>query len=252
MIAEQFPRELSGLELDLLLWMLPSERRGYDEYRTLVQKWKVLAPGRRGEGNYILGPAGERADNESPLPQILAYGIVEGASTSLSVTLRERLENQLEFEIQSIRGKFDTAQFRETRRWTYSSWLPGMACPNCLRTVREIPMASGKGQSYVLAVCAHDERIWVHDQQSGVNHLIPVSNFYNELMLHKNIREPKIALDAKNLFRDIKKYSDVDLKHAFRTYNRVRSKIALESDIVVEEPRQSIFVRMKSWLQRKP
>ena len=221
-MAEQFPRELSGLERDLLLWMLPAERPGYNEYRGFVEGWKVIAPGRRGEGNYILGPVGERADNESPLPQILAYGVVEAASTSLSVTLRERLENQVEFEIQSIRGRFEPAQFQETRRWTYSNWLPGMECPNCRRPVREIPMASGKGQSYALAVCSHDERIWVHDRQSGVNHLIPVSNFYNELMLHRNIRDPKVALDAKNLFRDLKKYSDADLKHAFRTYNRVR------------------------------
>jgi hypothetical protein len=251
-MGEQFPRELSGLERALLLWMLPAERPGYNEYRTLVQEWKVMAQGRRGEGNYILGPVGECADNESPLPQILAYGIVETTSALLSVTLRERLENQLEFEIQSIQGEFDPAQFQETRRWTYSSWLPGVACPSCRRTVREIPMSSGRGQLYVLVACIHDERIWVHDQQSGVNHLIPVSNFYNELMLHKNIRDPNVALNAKNLFRDLGKYSDADLKHAFRTYNRVRSKIALFSDIVVEEPRQSFFDRMKFWQRRQP
>lgn len=251
-MAEELPRELTEFERGLLLWILPAERQGYHEYRKLVQEWKVVAHGRRGEGNYILAPLGEQADNESPLPQVLAYGMVETDTGSLLVTLRERFENQLEFEIQSIRGTFDQKQSREIRRWTYSTWLPGMACPNCNNAVRVVTMATGKGGKFVLSVCVHDERIWVFEERQGLNHPIPVSNFFNELMLHKNIRDPKVALDAKNLFRDLGKYSDADLTHAFRTYNTIRSKITLESDIVVDEIRPTFFERLKSKWRGKP
>lgn len=245
---EKFPRELTTFERELLLWILPEERSGYREYRTCVQEWSVAAQGRRGEGNYILAPGGERVDVESPLPQVLAYGIVETATGQLSISVRERLENQVEFEIQSLRGSVDVAKLQEVRRWSLSSWLPLQPCPRCGKAVREVQMGSVHGRKIVLAVCAQDQRLWVYDEQTGINHPVPVSNFYNELMLHKNIRDPKTALDAKQLFRQLSLYSDADLAYAFRTYNRLRAKVASMGEIVIEQPRKSLFGRLKSFL----
>ena len=94
--------------------------------------------------------------------------------------------------------------------------------------------ADSRGEHFVLAICREDRRLWVHESSTQVNHLIPVTNFYNELMLHKNIRDPKIALDAKKLFMDLGDYSDGDLTYAFLTYNKIKSKVypvsSLESD----------------------
>lgn len=242
--GEGFPRELTPQERELLLWVLPPERSGYREYRERVNNWKVVAQGRRGEGNYILARADERVDIESPLPHVVAYGMVVTEAGELSVSVREVLGNQFEFEIVSVQGNIDPANVREIRRWSLSSWLPGMPCPQCGQPIRQVPMASAAGQQFALAICAGDRRVWLYDEQSGMNLPIPVSNFYNELMLHKNIRDPKIALDAKRLFLHLSEFSDTDLQRAFRSYNKIRTKVALQGEIVVEEKRPSLLDRL--------
>lgn len=240
---ETYPRELTPLERDLLTWILPEDRAGYSAYRELVQRWKVIARGRRGEGNYILGLPDVRADLESPLPQVLAYGIVETRTGNISVSLRERLDNQVEFELVNLQGPEVPSLLEEVRRWTYSSWLSGEHCPICQQQPREVPMQTKEGHQLTLALCPRDERIWVYDSQDGINHPIPITNFYNELMLHQNIRDPKIALDAKRLFRELRQFSDADLQAAFASYNKIRMKVNIESAILVEEPKRMSLVR---------
>jgi hypothetical protein len=247
--GKEYPRELTANERDLLLWVLPADRRGYQEYRELVQQWKVVAQGRRGEGNYILAAAGEHADLDSPLSHVVAYGMVEMESGELSVSVRERVQNQIEYEILAVRGSVDVGVGREIRRWSLSSWQPGSSCPQCGRAVREVPITSAIGQTVVLALCAYDRRLWLYDGQRGVNLPIPVSNFYNELMLHKNIRDPNIAFDFKRLFSDLHTFSDADLRRAFRSYNKIRTKVVLESDVVVEAQRPPFLKRLMNVLR---
>src|SRR5271157_3862616 len=84
-----FPRSLTTFERETLLWLLPSARSGYNEYRKYVSEWVVVGEGRRGAGNYILGEKNVRPDIESPLPQVFAYGVVEAENARISATLRE-------------------------------------------------------------------------------------------------------------------------------------------------------------------
>lgn len=243
---ETFPRELTSTERELLFWLLPEDRSGYSEYRTLIAQWKVVAHGRRGEGNYIVAAPTEQPDNESPLPQLLAYGVVETTSGRISISIRERLGDQVEFEIVYPQSKRDFSAEDELRRWSYSYWLPLQTCPACKHSLREVAMNTSAGQRFVLAACLHDKLLWVYDEETKVNHPIPTTNFYNELMLHKNIRDPKIALDSKRLFTDLATYSDRDLILAFVTYNKVRAKILMNKPIVVpEELQSSFFKRMR-------
>jgi len=246
---DRFPRALTTDERELLLWILPAERPGYKEYRTFVENWNVVSQGRRGEGNYILAAPDEQPDNESPLPQIIAHGSIVTPTGELSVSIRERLENQVEFEIVGVQGNVDPARFNETRRWTLSSWLPSQVCPKCGVRLREVSLSSEHGRTAMLAVCATDKRLWVYDERTGINHPIPVTNFYNELMLHKNIRDPKIALDSKRLFSDLSQFSDAELSHAFRTYNALRTKIQLEGNIVVEDEKPNLVQRLKQLIR---
>lgn len=242
---ELFPRELTSIERTLLLWLLPEDRPGYLEYRKLFAQWKVAARGRRGEGNYIVAAPAEQPDNESPLPQLLAHGVMETKDGRISISIRERLGDQVEFEIVYPQSNKDFSAAAELHRWTYSYWLPSQACPACKKSLREIAMSTTAGQRLVLAVCSYDKLLWVYDEETKVNHPIPTTNFYNELMLHKNIRDLKIALDPKRLFADLAAYSDRDLTVAFVTYNTLRAKIPLNQAIVVpEEPQSSFFKRV--------
>jgi hypothetical protein len=240
---EEFPRELTAQERDLLLWLLPADRSGYLEYRKLIGQWQVVGRGRRGEGNYILAATAERPDTEMPLPPLFALGVVESREASVSISLRERIENQVEFEIVKLQGEGVPDRLEEIRRWSYSTWLPAQPCPACGRSVRGVPMATASGQKMVLAICSQDKRLWIYEEASGVNHLIPVTNFYNELMLQKNVRDPEVALDSKRLFTDLGSWTDAELLRAFAAYNKLRTKVKLESPILLPQEQRPSWVR---------
>jgi len=246
--AERYPRNLSGFERELLLWVLPAERPGYRTVRSLVEEWKITARGRRGDGNYILSPLDERADVESPLPQVLAYGIVETDQGEISVTVREPLGNQVEFEIVKLGSGDLVIPFRETRRWTFSDWSPGEACPICVQGAREVIMATTSGHQMVLAICPSDKRVWVFDERTQVNHPVPITNFYNELMFHQHVRDPNIAFHPERLFSALKEYRDESLVRAFRSYNMIRTKVPLGDEIIVPEPkRRALLDRVRAF-----
>jgi hypothetical protein len=246
----RFPRSLSPFESQSLLWVLPPDRPGYHSYRKYILDWQVLAEGRRGPGNYILGDRGIVPDIDSPLPQVFAYGMIEGESENVSVTLREFLEGQLEYEIVNLNGETIPAGFAERRRWTFSLWFPSDPCPACGTLPREVKIQREAGAYAVLAVCRKDKRIWIFDERDGVNHLIPVTNFHNALMLQKNIRDPEIALAADNLFKFLNDYSDADLAAAFVRYNALRRKVDLGKVVLALPRRESIFKSMLTLFRR--
>ena len=97
------------------------------------------------------------------------------------------------------------------------------------------------GASATLAICAADKRIWIFDEESGVNHLIPVTNFHNAIMLHKSIRDPGTALEAANFFKHLPTFSDPDLTAAFVQYNKLRKKIEL-GRVIASQPKQRTLV----------
>ncbi|GJQ19765.1 MAG: hypothetical protein HBSIN02_01200 [Bacteroidia bacterium] len=239
---EHFPRDLTQLESELLLWVLPEDRPGYNEMRRYVRKWKVTSRGRRGAGNYILSPLDERIDLESPLPQVLAYGVLETDRGEIAVSVREPMGKQIEFEITKLgAGELDSG-FHEHRRWTLSAWHPSLPCPKCGKPCREVFMRTSGGRSLTLGVCRGDERLWIYDRLTGMNIPVPITNFYNELMLHKKVRDPEIALDPRRFFADLPGFRDRELIEAFRTYNMIRTKVSMEDDIVVPASVQPSFV----------
>jgi hypothetical protein len=241
---DRLPRELDSFERELLLWVLPKGRPGYEEYRKLIETWPVVGVGRRGEGNYILAEGGWSVDIESPLPQIFAYGVVEHEHGTLTISIRERCGGQLEFEMEGVADRTADAALRQIRRWSYSEWLPSQICPSCRSSVREIRMATSASQTLVLVLCSRDRRIWVYDGNSGVNALIPVTGFYNELMLQTGVHDPNIGLDPKRLFQLPGAQNESELIRAFSSYNKLRQKVVLEGDLILAGERKL------NWIQR--
>jgi len=231
-----YPRPLSAREREWIEWILPGDRSEYNQYREAIRSMVVIGDGRRGEGEVILGNEAALPDFSAPLSPVFAYGAIETNFGTISITVREMLDEQISMEIVSQRSEKIPDDFEEARRWTYSTWNPGAPCPQCGKAVREVAMHGVEVESerFVLALCRHDRRLWVYDASTGVNRLIPVTNFYNELMLHKNIRDPKIALDAKLLFSDLETYSDEELTYSFLTYNAIKTKVHIEGKIEAE------------------
>jgi hypothetical protein len=232
-LEEIIPRELTPLERSLLLWVLPADRSGYAEYRKPVQEWKVVGRGRRGAGGVILGALGLIPDTESPLPQLFAFGSVKAGADEITVSVRERQGDQLEFEITGPAVAELPGGLDSYRRWTLSEWLPSLPCPGCSGALREVDMRTESGHGLALAICAKDRRLWVYDARSGVNHPIPVTSFYNELMLQKKVQDRRTLPDSKRLFTELGTYSDAALTGAFSSYNRLRTKVFLGEPLVV-------------------
>ncbi len=223
-----YPRGLRNKEREFLEFVLPFDRPGYKTYRELIESMVVLGSGRRGNGNFILGYSGDTPDTQSPLASVVAYGAVESTRGAFTITVREFVGKQIDVEIVSTDGDEAPEHFEEKRRWTYSLWTPGNLSPATGAPVREILV----GESATLAIASADKRIWVHEAASGMLYLIPITNFYNELMLHKNIRDPKIALQSKGFFREIENYSDHDLRSAFIVYNKLRPKVTITNTVI--------------------
>ena len=218
------PRPLRRTERELLESVLPADRSGYREYRDLIRAMIVLGEGRRGKGNFVLGFEGDTADVTSPLPPVIAFGMIETTQGSFSITVRQYAGKQIDVELVSDRGDDVPDVFEEKRRWTLSSWIPGQHSPQGGSVVREVEVTT-----YItLAFSTVDRRMWVHDHRSGMNHPLPVTTFHGELMVHKNLRDPKTVLKPDRFFDELEKYSDSDLREAFITYNSLRPRFTIE------------------------
>ncbi len=227
--GDSYPRALTPLERELILWVLPSGSAGYGPYLDFIAGASVIGQGRRGEGEIILGAPGDHPDVESPLPPVVSFGVGRTEDDDVSVTVREILEAQMSVEIVGRKRDRVSPGARIEKLWTYAQWVPGRPCPQCGRPAREVEIAPGGpvGRPAVLAICAADHRLWIYDGPTGVCRPMPVTNYYNELMLFKSIRDPETALVSSRLFEHLDGYSDADLAAAFVAYNRVKSKIDL-------------------------
>ena len=222
--AAPFPRTLRPRERDLLETVLPGDRPGYRPYRTLLATLEVIGEGRRGEGNIVLGRHGDTPDLTSPLGAVVAFGGVETTRGTFSISIREEVEGQVDAEIVSSRGEAIPEHFEEVRRWTYSTWTPGMPSPWTGEPAREVPVREG----VVLAVWTKERRLLLHDAVSGMNHLLPVTGFFHELIQVKNIRDARTALRSEAFFSESASYADSDLRDALLAYNKRRPRVRIE------------------------
>ncbi len=76
-----------------------------------------------------------------------------------------------------------------------------------------------------LGISVAERRLWVHEAATGMVLLLPVTGFYNELMLHRGVRDPKTALVPGRLFDELGLYADEDLREAFLAANRIRHRV---------------------------
>lgn len=222
-----YPRDVTRLELSLLELLLPEDSPGYRPYRDFLSEAVVIGEGRRGEGEIILGRRGESPDFGSPLGPVFSYGVAETPGDLITITVREMTDRQVSVEIVGRETDAVPEGIFLGRKWTYATWKPGNPCPQCSGAVREVPVGGGDapGGFHTLAVCVADRRVWVFDADREICRPIPLTNYYNELMLLKNIRDPETALDGNRLFEQLGRYSDGELGGAFAAYNRLMTKI---------------------------
>jgi hypothetical protein len=246
-----FPRKLSKLEQDWLFYLLPSHRKGYNEYRKLIEGMRVIGEGRFGEGNYVLGCEGDKPDLSYSSTPVFACGQViceatadlRGAEskrerrsgsderrgnptnkTIIQISIHEHYDNKIEYSINNLLGESIPENLAEVERWSYSYWKPGAPSPFENDKLHEYQLSRDKDK-LVLAVSPANRSIWLYDSKTEINHIIPVTNFINELLRLKRIINKKEGMDLDYIFSNLNAFDTKDFKNAFLEYNKHWHKV---------------------------
>ncbi|MBI1938460.1 MAG: hypothetical protein HYS25_10075 [Ignavibacteriales bacterium] len=225
--AEQkkIPRELSELEKYWLFKMLPSERKGYNEYRKKIEQLLIIGSGRFGNNNFYLGKEGDVIDLSISSSPVIAAGEVIYDSFNVYVTIHEEFEDKIEIDLKKS-SEVIPENLIEKSCWSYSEWLPAQKAPYDNSVVREVAIIKNE---VVLAIAPHHKKIWVYNCADEINYLIPVSNFYGDIIRVLKNHDPKIALNPNRIFTNTDEFSDEVIAEAFFLYNRQWKKFLMDS-----------------------
>jgi hypothetical protein len=232
--ANQFPRKLTSVENMLLFSVLPENKSGYNSYRNKINNLVVTGSGRFGEGNFVLGKEGTKPDLSLPSAPVFAIGSNVYEEATVDVTIHEDIDDEIEYDISARNQNSIPETLTEIKKWNYSEWNPGDEAPNDNSQVREIII----NDDYILAVAPLHKKIWLHERRSGVNFLLPVTNFYNELMRVCNIRDTKIALKPSSFFNTHNQFTNEQLMLAFFSYNKYLKRVDIDYTFAYETHRK--------------
>lgn len=218
----QYPRYLTEEEKYLIFSLLPQNKPGYLEYRNKIESLLVTGTRDNNSSNIFLGLKGTLPDTVSPSTPVFALGTFNFALDLIDIVIHEEIDNEIEIEIE---GNVSIVSEQELISLVnYSEWSPGSRSPEKNEIVKEIFI---KPTPYLLAISPEERKIWVHNIRTGVNTILPVSNFYNSLMLLKNERKPGIVLNPNLFFNNLESYNNEELVNAFILYNKYMKRFVL-------------------------
>lgn len=231
-----FPRELNKIEQTVLFKLLPENKSGYNLYRNKIDKMVIIGSGRFGRSNFVLGSEDDKPDLDNPSSPVVAIGVAYVNNENHHITIHEETDNKIEIELDGI-DKLDDYKLDDIEVWSYSEWVPGELAPNDNSTVREVSIP---GNNFLLVFAPAHKRIWLHEYESGINYLIPVTNYFNELMMikrEKSVKSPGI------LFKEINEFSNDELRAAFVNYSRYLNKFKIDNSDLVgnQKPKKKLF-----------
>ena len=214
-----YPRALTSQEKDWLYYVLPDTGTSYRTYREKIESMVVIGEGRFGEGNYVLGYEGDEPDlSYSSLP-MFACGQIEFEEAKVQISVHELYDNKIEFSINEIMGEAIPEGAKEIRRWSYSCWKPGSPSPFDNDELRAVELFNVKGEM-VLVFSPAGRTIWLYEKASGVNWIIPVTNFLNEMLRGNSRIDRTKGLDISYVFSNLKLFNDDDFRKAVVQYNK--------------------------------
>jgi hypothetical protein len=236
---KNFPRKLTDLEKEYLRKLLPIDREGYKYYHQKLDELYLIGKGRFNQDDFVLGKKDDNPDFSAPAESMLAVGKIITHNHEIEISIHAEFEEKIELDFSlSGNGEFNPEL---KSYWTYSEWLPGKNSPADDSKVREIHLVKNQ---IVVAIAPKSKRTWVYDANTGINHLLPVTNFYNEIMRVKNERDPKIALDVQRLYTHLDELKDEEIVQGFLMYNKYLNKIKIDYSLFSKNPKEekkSIF-----------
>jgi hypothetical protein len=243
-----FPREITSREKDFLFSVLPELKPGYKNYRQKIENKFVVGYGRFGNSNLILGEKKTVPDLLESSSPVFAIGTIICEECEIDVLIHEENDEEIEFDISARKLEKIPEDLTEITRWNYSEWQPGEKAPYDNSFVREIEI---KAQEFLLALAPFHKKIWLYSYIDGVNHIIPVTNFYNYIMMIKKNRDSKTALNPALMFKLMDEFTDLELKSAFVAYNNYFNRVSLRLEPHIEKKKSkrnfwNLFKKEKS------
>jgi hypothetical protein len=242
--AEIYPRKLTERERGWLFYLLPEDISAYADYRTKIDSMFVIGEGRFGEGNLVLGHKGDEPDlSYSSLP-VFACGQIEYKECRLQISIHEFYDNKIEVSISNLSGDKIPPALTEVSKWSYSYWKPGFPSPFANDKLREINITKYIGD-LVLVLSPANHSIWLYESKTGFNHIIPVTNFINELLRGNTSIDKTKGINIAFVFDNLAKFSNPEFVKALVQYNKQWRKIELfDSDVAIETPKEGIFKKL--------
>ena len=220
----KFPRELSSIEKFCLLSILPAAKPGYNFYRRLIDNYMVIGSGRFEGNNFDLGKKNDKPDLTIASSPVFAIGSVKINDEIIDVIIHENEEDKIEFDLSGDLENILNINEEIKNVKTLSKWNPGEKEPYNNTVVREYNI---KDDKYILCIAQGIKKIWHHKKDSGVNHIIPLTNFFNELMRIKNVRNANTPLNPSYFFPNLDEFSEQEIINAFIMYNKYMNKFKL-------------------------
>lgn len=237
-------QELSKNEIKLLYTILPENKPGYRKYWDLISTMKVLGEGRFGNGNFYIGTGATKPDLTIPSTPVFAVGIANTNSGDIDILIHEYEDDMMEIQLSQRISDNEEIIIREVVG--FSEWNPGDKSTGSNEVVKQFDIIKDK---YILAIDKSNKKIWLHNQESGVNHIIPVSNYFNELMRLKKIKDENLFRLPLLFFDNLDDFTDEDFKLAFYQYNKFMRRFKIDinpQDLISAKPRKKKFFKIFS------
>lgn len=222
----KFPRKLTKREIDWILWMLPEDKPGYKAYREMIKEMMVIGYGKFEPDNLILGQPDDKPSEETFFTPVISLGQIETEKAKIQISIHKPYKNQIQIDIVNLLGDFIPDEFTEIKRWSYAYWNPGEKSPATNQAVREVKIFSKTEHDLILVISPSDKKIWLHEVSSGINYIIPVTNFFNELLRqNREFMDRTTGLNVNLIFENNDKFSDAQINNAFINYNKLFAKV---------------------------
>lgn len=233
-----FPRKLTDKEKNWLLTALPENKLGYRQYRDIIENLSVIGHGRFGEGNFILGHEDNEIDLNVTSSPIFAVATISFDVGKVYVAIHEETDEQIEVDINATAAEMIPDDLTQAKVWTYSTWVPGKKAPFDNTDVREIHLIKNE---IVLVIAPAHKKVWIYNSKSGINHFVPVTNYYNEMMMLLNTKDTEKALNPGRLFTHIDDFTDEQLIQGFLVYNKYWQRIELDYHLFENKEKKKSF-----------
>lgn len=240
----KYPRKLTEQEQSWLFYLLPEERIAYAEYRKKIGSMLVIGEGRFGEGNLVLGHEGDEPDlSYSSLP-VFACGQIEYKECRLQISIHEFYDNKIEVSISNLTEDKIPVILTEVSKWSYSYWKPGESSPFAGDKLREINITKHTGD-LVLVLSPANHSIWLYESKAEFNHIIPVTNFINELLRGNTSIDKTKGINMPYVFDNLAKFSNPEFVKALVQYNKQWRKVELlDSDAEIGKEKKGLFKKI--------